>query len=107
MLMMPLLSCIFVLCGVLSAYFIGVMLFQVDEGIFLEKIQWISKPAHIYEGVQKAIIFGGIFSSIACFKGFYTTGGAKGVGRATTQAVVYALVTILVSDFFISYLQMR
>ena len=43
----------------------------------------------------------------ASFKGFYTTGVAKGVGRTTAQAVVYALVTILVSDFCISYLQMR
>jgi phospholipid/cholesterol/gamma-HCH transport system permease protein len=103
---MPLLAAFFVLFGVLSSFVIGVMIYDVDVGIFFEKIKWISQPNHIIQGMLKAVIFGGIFSSIGCFKGFYAAGGAKGVGRATTQAVVLSLVTILVSDFFISYLQM-
>jgi phospholipid/cholesterol/gamma-HCH transport system permease protein len=50
------------------------------------------------------MIFGLILSIVGCYKGFYANGGAKGVGRATTEAVVMSLVTILVVDFFISYL---
>ncbi len=106
-LMMPLLTLIFVLSGVASSYVIGVMLFHVDVGIFFQNIAWIVKPEHIFEGLEKAAIFGLIFSSLGCYMGFNATGGAKGVGRAVTSAVVISLVTILVSDFFISYFQFK
>ena len=107
MIMMPLLTAFFVVCGISSAFVIGVLLFDVDVGVFFEKIKWISEPAHIVQGLQKAAVFGMIFSTVGCYKGFWAGGGAKGVGKATTEAVVLSLVTILVSDFFISYLQIE
>ena len=107
MIMMPLLSGFFLIGGICSCFVVGVIFFDIDVGIFLEKIKWISKPKHIFQGLQKAVIFGALFSSIACFKGFYAEGGAKGVGRATTQAVVVSLVIILLVDVFISYLQLE
>jgi phospholipid/cholesterol/gamma-HCH transport system permease protein len=103
--MVPLLSCLFVLIGVLSCFVIGVGLFDVDQGIFFEKIRWISKPEHILQCMEKGVFFGAIIATIGCYKGFKASGGATGVGRATTEAVVLSLVSILVSDFFISYLQ--
>ena len=106
-LMMPLLAGVFVLCGVLSAYCFGSMFFEIDAGVFLEKILWISRPAHLIEGLEKAMIFGALFSSVACFTGFHAKGGAKGVGKATTRAVVMALVSILILDFFVSYFKME
>lgn len=106
-LMLPLLSAIFVLFGVISAFFIGVTLFDVDVGVFIDKIRWITKPSDLIDGMIKAMIFGAILSCIGCYKGYHTERGAKGVGRATTEAVVYSLVTILVSDFFISYAQLN
>lgn len=107
MIMMPLLCGFFIICGVLSCFLIGVMVFDVDVGIFIDKIKWITKPHHIVQGLQKAMIFGAIFSTVGCYKGFYASGGARGVGRATTEAVVISLVTILLSDFFISYFQLE
>ena len=104
-LIMPLLTAFFILCGVISAYIIGVEIFQIDEGIFIDKIRWITKPKYLLQGLQKSMIFGAIFASIGCFKGFYARGGAKGVGKATTEAVVSSLVVILVLDFFLSYFQ--
>lgn len=101
--MMPLLTMIFILSGVFCAYGIGVVIYDVDLAVFFDKIQWIVKPRHLWEGAQKAMVFGMIFSAVGCFKGFFASGGAKGVGRATTEAVVISLVTILVVDFFISY----
>jgi len=47
-------------------------------------------------------VFGLILSVTGCAKGFFTTGGAEGVGRATTSAVVMGSVVILVSDFFLT-----
>ncbi len=101
--MMPLLTMIFILSGVFCAYLIGVAIYDVDLAVFFDKIQWIVKPRHLWEGAQKAMVFGMILSAVGCFKGFHASGGAKGVGRATTEAVVISLVTILVVDFFISY----
>ena len=91
--------------GGLRVCLIGVVIFDVDVGVFLDTIRWITKPTDIISGMQKALIFGGILSCIGCYKGYHTSRGAKGVGKATTQAVVYSLITILVSDFFISYIQ--
>ena len=56
----------------------------------------------IYNGLIKACCFGAAFTLISCYKGYYTRGGAEGVGRATTGAVVYSFMTILVSDYFLS-----
>lgn len=103
--MMPLLSGIFVLFGVISSYIIGVMVYDIDVGVFFERIKWITEPLHIIQGLEKAAIYGAVLSTVGCYKGFYADGGAKGVGTATTQAVVISLVTILILDFFISYLQ--
>src|SRR5690606_13738526 len=88
MIMMPLLTAVFVLWGVGSSFVIGIMLFDVDVGIFFENLSWIVKPEYVFQGMQKAAIFGLIFSSLGCFTGFYAGGGAKGVGRAVTTAVV-------------------
>lgn len=103
--MMPLLAGFFVLFGVLSAFTIGVGIFDIDVGVFIEKIRWISRPSHIIDGLQKAMIFGCLLACIGCYHGFYAGRGAKGVGTATTRAVVFSLITILVSDFFISFIQ--
>lgn len=103
--MLPLLAAIFILVGVFTSFVIGVAFFDIDVGTFLEKMRWMVKPRYIFQGMEKAAVFGAILSSIGCYKGFFAGGGAKGVGRATTEAVVLSLVAILVSDYFLSYLQ--
>ena len=105
--MCPLLTSIFIIFGVISSYIVGSQLFSIDSGLFFDKIAWITTPKDVIQGLQKSMFFGLIFSTIACYKGFQTRGGSKGVGRSTTDAVVLALVSILVSDFFISFWQTR
>jgi len=56
----------------------------------------------IYNGLVKAAVFGIILSIVSCYKGFYTKGGAEGVGRSTTEAVVVSSVTILVTDYILT-----
>jgi phospholipid/cholesterol/gamma-HCH transport system permease protein len=56
----------------------------------------------IYIGLIKACFFGAAFTLISCYKGFYTEGGAEGVGKATTGAVVISSMVILISDYFLS-----
>ncbi|MGZ8920237.1 MAG: ABC transporter permease, partial [Limisphaerales bacterium] len=61
-------------------------------------------PNHLYGGLTKALFFGGAISLIACYKGLHCGEGAEGVGRATTEAVVSASITILISNFFLTLL---
>ena len=53
-------------------------------------------------GLIKAFIFGGLVALIGCYKGMNCGEGAVGVGRATTEAVVYASISILISNFFLT-----
>jgi len=54
----------------------------------------------LYKGVLKSAVFGIIVALIGCYKGYYASGGAKGVGEATTESVVASSITILISDYF-------
>jgi phospholipid/cholesterol/gamma-HCH transport system permease protein len=56
----------------------------------------------LYIGLLKAVFFGMILATISCYQGFSTQGGAEGVGRATTKAVVISSLTILISNYFIT-----
>lgn len=105
--MMPVLSIFFIVSGVATSFLVGVAFYDVDVADFISKIEWILSPKDILSGLEKSLVFGFIFSSIGCYQGFHASGGAKGVGHATTVAVVISYVTILVADFFITYFQFR
>lgn len=105
-LMLPLLTCVFDAVGVASSFVAGVSFFDIDIGTYVEKMRWMVKMRFVVQGMIKAAVFGLIISSISCYKGFFARGGAKGVGRATTEAVVMSLVSILIADYVLTYLQM-
>lgn len=104
--MMPMLSGLFLFIGTIGTYIIGVVRFKVDTQVFLQQLQALVSMDDVYKGLIKAVAFGFIISTLACYKGFHAKGGAKGVGEATTEAVVLSLLTILISDFFISLMQL-
>ena len=104
-LMMPLLTGFFILSGVFISFIIGITIFDVDVAMFFDKIKWIVSPSDIRQGMEKSLAFGLIFSLVGCYKGFTASGGAKGVGRATTSSVVISYVAIVICDFFLSYIQ--
>jgi phospholipid/cholesterol/gamma-HCH transport system permease protein len=56
----------------------------------------------LVEGLVKAFIYGGIIALIGCYKGLTCGLGAEGVGKATTEAVVYSSITILIVNFFLT-----
>lgn len=107
LIMMPLLNGIFIIAGITTAFAVGVLVYDVDQGIFFQRIGAMVKGKHLLEGMVKATVFGFIFSSSGCYKGLHAGRGASGVGKATTEAVVAALVAILIADFFISLLQFK
>jgi len=100
--MVPVLTIVSDFVGILGGYFVGVVILNINSGIFVKNITRIVDLDDIYNGLIKAAVFGLILSLIGCYKGFNTTGGAEGVGKATTEAVVLASVSILVSDYFLT-----
>ncbi len=101
-LMLPLLTVVSNFVGIAGSYFVGVNLLNINEGDFINNIYKMLELNDIYSGLVKAAFFGLVLSVVGCYKGFNTTGGAEGVGRATTQAVVVSSITILVSDYFLT-----
>jgi phospholipid/cholesterol/gamma-HCH transport system permease protein len=101
-LMVPLLTVVSDFMGILGGYFVGVRILGINSGVFIKNMTRLVELNDIYNGLVKAACFGLILSLIGCYKGFNTYGGAEGVGRATTEAVVLASITILVSDYFLT-----
>ena len=103
-LLMPILCLLFDFVGILGSYVVGVVLLDIDYGPFDQKIRSFLEVSDIVNGVIKAAVFGIFISFIGCYKGFNAKGGAKGVGEATTSAVVSSSITILIVDYFLTVL---
>jgi phospholipid/cholesterol/gamma-HCH transport system permease protein len=102
--MLPILTVISVFVGVFGGYMVGVNLLHINPGLFMSKVYEIVELSDLLNGLVKSACFGLILSLVGCYKGFATTGGAEGVGRAATEAVVLASVLILISDYFLTAL---
>ncbi|MGA1862665.1 ABC transporter permease [Deferribacter thermophilus] len=99
---MPILNIIAVFCGVVGGYFVGVEILGINKTLYLEYMYRYVDFEDIYNGLIKATVFGLILTLVGCYKGFYTTGGAEGVGKATTESVVLSSVLILVFDYILT-----
>ena len=77
----------------------------VSSSTFWESYSRLVTPADQISGLIKTIPFALIIALVGCRQGLTTSGGAAGVGRATTSAVVFAMIGIFISDFFISAVQ--
>ena len=99
---LPFLGAIADVTGVFGGYLVGVILLGVDPGIFMAKVIDFVKLGDIMQGAVKAAVFGTILTHVGCYKGYSTSGGAEGVGRATTEAVVVSAVLILFADYLIT-----
>ncbi len=102
LIMVPFLTAIADVTGVGGGYLVGVSLLGVDPGIFMAKIYDFVTFSDVLQGTVKAAVFGTILTHIGSYKGYFTSGGAEGVGRATTEAVVMSAVMILFSDYLIT-----
>lgn len=101
---MPLLVAVFDFVAMLGSYFLCVKLVGLDEAVFWQKISDFIEVKHINEGLIKGMIFGVYFAVMCTYRGFNTTGGARGVGDATNHGVVQSMVGIIILDYFITNL---
>jgi phospholipid/cholesterol/gamma-HCH transport system permease protein len=90
--------------GIVGGYLVAVVLMGSNPVSYWAKTFQYMDYDDLFSGIVKAAVFGMLLSTIGCMKGFYTRGGAEGVGKATTQAVVLASIAILVTDFFLTKL---
>ena len=102
MLMLPMLTIFSDLIGIIGGYLISVQMLGANPGIYVRRTIQYLETNDIWGGLLKSAIFGTIIATISCYKGFNTQGGAEGVGRATTGAVVIAEMMILISDYFLT-----
>ncbi|MDC0598779.1 ABC transporter permease [Gammaproteobacteria bacterium] len=106
----PLLTAVFSVVAIFGGYFVGVILFDVSEGSYIngmiDSVVWDD----VRLGLVKSLVFGLLVTLICCAKGFYMhlgksgSQGAEGVSFVTTDAVVLSSITVLFSDFLIGSL---
>jgi phospholipid/cholesterol/gamma-HCH transport system permease protein len=99
---LPMLTAIVDVVGIYGGYLVGVQLLGVSEGVYFGEMQDIIGAYDISIGFWKSLSFGLIISWICCYIGYYTSFGAEGVSRATTDAVVLSSVWILVCDYLLT-----
>jgi phospholipid/cholesterol/gamma-HCH transport system permease protein len=102
---MPLLVGLFIVCGLLGGYLVGVGMMGLDPGSYMSSLRAaIDYPNDIECSVFKALIFGMLLALIATYRGFTSAPTSEGVSSATTATVVIGSVTVLLFDFVITSL---
>ena len=99
---LPLLTAESIVVGILAGYVVGVYLLGIDSTYLWVNMVKYTGNSDVSIGLIKAFVFGGIIALIGCYKGMFCGEGAEGVGRATTEAVVYSSITILITNFFLT-----
>jgi phospholipid/cholesterol/gamma-HCH transport system permease protein len=102
--MLPLLTILGDALGIYGGYLVSVKLMDANPVIYQANSYQFLSMNDIWSGAIKSAVFGLILTLTGCVRGYYTTGGAEGVGRSTTRAVVEASLIILLSDFFLTKL---
>lgn len=102
LIMLPILTIFADLIGIVGGAVVGRLQIGITYYTFFDRVLHSLEVKDIYIGVLKAAVFGLIISSIACHQGLKATAGASGVGRATTRAVVFSLLFILMFNYFIT-----
>jgi phospholipid/cholesterol/gamma-HCH transport system permease protein len=104
---LPLLTAEAVAIGITAAYLVGTFLLGIDPAYLWHNMHRYTGPEDMLTGYIKAFIFGAIIAVIGCYKGLSCPQGAEGVGHATTEAVVFSSITILISNFFLTLILNR
>jgi phospholipid/cholesterol/gamma-HCH transport system permease protein len=99
-LMFPVVTAGAMAVGVLSGWFTAVNLLDLSSVEFLRGARQFYNFKDIWFGLVKSASFGGVVAMMGCLQGLHARGGAEGVGRATTRAVVLGCQAILVLDAF-------
>jgi len=102
---MPLLSALFIVCGLAGGYLVGVGLMGLDGGNYLASLQSaVDFHDDVLGSLTKTLIFGVLIGLISTYRGYHAAPTSAGVSAATTSTVVVASVSILIFDYFVTAL---
>lgn len=102
LIMFPILY-IFASCaGIVGGLVAGVLSGVLPAAEFMQGAREFFYPWDVSFGLLKAFVFGYVITSVSCYKGYFATGGAEGVGTSTTQATVLSCIYVLLSDFVLA-----
>lgn len=101
-LMAPLLCMLYTVVGMFGCYVVTILWLGGDWGFFMQSIHDMAVPKDLFMGIQKGAVFGFLICAIACRHGYFASGGARGVGVATTRAVVESCVGLLVANYILT-----
>lgn len=104
LLMFPLLVVVAGVCSIFGGYLVGTMTGIITPTEYIQGIRYAFDPYTIKFALIKSVVFAFIISSISCYKGYYTRGGALEVGVASTEAVTTSVITLLLSNYFLAEL---
>ena len=99
---MPLLILFFDAVANFSAYLISTISLDVNGYKYLDNIRHFGEFSDINQSIVKGLFFGYTISAIGTYIGYFTKGGAKGVGESTTKAVVISSISVFMLDYIIS-----
>jgi phospholipid/cholesterol/gamma-HCH transport system permease protein len=102
--MLPLLVGIADIIGVFGGYLVSIYKLGFNPGTYLANTVNFVEFTDVFSGLVKASVFGFIIALMGCYHGFHSRGGAQGVGKATTNAVVTASILILISNYIVTEL---
>lgn len=100
--MLPVLTVFACFVAILGAWVTAINAAPISTHMFFSGMQNFVTLRDVFAGFSKAVIFGAIITSIGCFHGYHTRGGAEGVGKSTMSAVVVSSVLILISDYLVA-----
>ena len=102
LMMVPLLSGLGLLIGIIGGWVVATQMMGISSTLFLDSIQAFLSPADVFKGMFKSAIFGLVVAVIGCHMGLTAKKGAQGVGAATTNSVVYSMITIFILNYILS-----
>ena len=88
--------------GMFGGFLVSVNGLSVSSNVYVQDITTFIGVDDVMHGFIKSVCFAFMVGVVCCYKGLNTRGGAEGVGKATTQAVVTSMVLILVLDYFLT-----
>lgn len=99
---LPILVLIADIIGVFGGYLVGVYKLGFNPATYIKQSWDFLERSDVNSGLIKAAVFGFIISAMGCYQGYYSKGGAQGVGKATTNAVVSASILILIANYLLT-----
>jgi phospholipid/cholesterol/gamma-HCH transport system permease protein len=100
--MLPILTIIGDAVSILGGYFIAVYVSHQSGTVYWSSIRDVLTFENVFSGAVKPFIFGYLIACISCYMGLSTKGGAIGLRRTTTKAVVTSIVMIIIADFILT-----